>query len=790
MTEPVLREVEEREAEIDAAHKEVSIYLSRARDGLAAAERKLEMSQQQAATIHPNRLNQVEKMRSQAATKLQAQYRGHSLRSAMRGLNIPPPTPAQAQLLQSQATVVALEQALTDQETPVEKRASRLQGAKEAVAIAMSSSAFTDMHGETKVWAELRLPVGADSRALQEAKLRRAANSLCLRVESMLSISGIKTMSDEMAQRIGALEATAQSDMKATAERLRAAFPMLAWQGPCAGIVSEEGPSKLSQSLDAVANFVERAATMHTQSMAFCHSSSMTSEEVAAARAAVAAQTAAAAAAAPRSTEHPTLPAPPAPPKVVDAAVQVGSQVDYQPAVPVLNAPLARAFVKDANCSPHASPREVLRVMLRDTGHLDAAAESVESNEGKQVDILQVAAAKKVGKLWQKKAITSRAALREAGSPEVQMAKMASVCQWEDRIRHFVKASPTTGPQTFESTARSSSAPPIRRLPRDLMPALPPLRDRELELWQEQLVVLKQRLHTGALRATEAERRGRQLAAQLRVALQKAAEAEERCASNDNSTAPPDDVYQLRREVHQLRRLLSLLTPGLHGESLPWSPRLSAAGAPAVVHARAASPSDEPASVTEASDTEAGTEEQNVFRRLHSQESSSEKRWLQRRADLQDEGTRSTEAVMQAFSSVRHTGTVFAQMRSRFDAPHDGPELAMGVVDKLLAEAHIGDPSLPPLRCGAGASAPDLWPGPIPTPWQPVQSLGRSLSRPGSRAGIRSSHFISRPKKTSETAPRLTARAGLQRTYAGNSEGGGGFPKVKLADITTAPALY
>ena len=151
---------------------------------------------------------------------------------------------------------------------------------------------------------------------------------------------------------------------------------------------------------------------------------------------------------------------------------------------------------------------------------------------------------------------------------------------------------------------------------------------------------------------------------------------------------------------------------------------------------------------------------------------------------MQDEGARSTEAVMQAFSSVRHTGAVFAQMRSRFDAPHDGPE--PGGFDQLLAEAQIRDPSLPPLR-RAGATVADLWPGSA-SAWQPVQSLGRSLSRPGSRAGRQSTHSSSRPKKVSDAAARPIAR--LQRTYAGNSVGGRGFPKVKLAGSATAPALY
>ena len=724
--EQALSKAQSQEAEIDAAQKHAQADLSRLRAGLAAAERKLEMSLQQAATTHGRGagLAEEEKVRSEAATKLQARHRGRSTRSAMRELNIQPPKAAQAQ-----------PQALAD----------------------------------PAIWAEVRLPAGADSRALQEAKLRRAANGAIVSLESVLSLSQLKMMSGEMA-RLGALEATVQSKLEATAERLRVAFPMVAWQGPRAGIESV-GPAELSQRLDAAADFVERAATMHARSMASA------AEEVARAQAAAAAATA------PCSPEHLT---PPASPEVSDASVQVESQPDYPPAT---TAPPARPIVNDANCSPHASPREVLRVMLRETGLLDAA-EGAENNDSKPFGISQVADARRASGVWRKNTLARHSA-RE--NPEAEMVKLASVCQWEDRIRHFVEASPTTARQSISSTARSSSAPSIRRaVPREPTSALPPLADRELELWQEQLVVLKQRLHAAALRATEAERRGKQLASQLRVALQKAAEAEERYASNGRSTPPPpdDDVHELRSEVHQLRRLLSMLTPGLHGQNLPWSPRLSAAGTAAVVHARGTSPSNDAGSGggnQTSVDPAAATQDQDVFRRLHSQESSSEKRWLQRRADLQDESARSTEAVMQAFSSVRHTGAVFAQMRSRFDAPHDGPE--PGGFDQLLAEAQIRDPSLPPLR-RAGATVADLWPGSASTAWQPVQSLGRSLSRPGSRAGRQSSTHsssTSRPKKVSDAAARPIAR--LQRTYAGNSVGGGG-PKFKLAGSATAPALY
>ena len=184
--EQALSKAQSQEAEIDAAQKHAQADLSRLRAGLAAAERKLEMSLQQAATTHGRGagLAEEEKVRSEAATKLQARHRGRSTRSAMRELNIQPPKAAQAQ-----------PQALAD----------------------------------PAIWAEVRLPAGADSRALQEAKLRRAANGAIVSLESVLSLSQLKMMSGEMA-RLGALEATVQSKLEATAERLRVAFPMVAWQ--------------------------------------------------------------------------------------------------------------------------------------------------------------------------------------------------------------------------------------------------------------------------------------------------------------------------------------------------------------------------------------------------------------------------------------------------------------------------------------------------------------------------------------------------------------------------------
>ena len=96
---------------------------------------------------------------------------------------------------------------------------------------------------------------------------------------------------------------------------------------------------------------------------------------------------------------------------------------------------------------------------------------------------------------------------------------------------------------------------------------------------------------------------------------------------------------------------------------------------------------------------------------------------------------------MQAFSSIRHTGAVFAEMRSRFDAPHDGPDA--GVVDKLLARLRLGDLALPPLRRGGEASVSGSWTSPgAAKSWQ----LGRPMEH-GARA--QSSQPTTRPKTTS-----------------------------------------
>lgn len=327
------------------------------------------------------------------------------------------------------------------------------------------------------------------------------------------------------------------------------------------------------------------------------------------------------------------------------------------------------------------------------------------------------------------------------------MAKLVRTFQWDDRVRQSTDAEPRLS-QGTHSAARPSSAPPSRMSASTSRTSAPAPELKDMELWQEQMDILKQQMQAEALRVTDAERRAMQLDVQLRAARQQATEAEEFLIGSNSSNSTATD------DVKQLRRLLSLVTPGLHGQSLPWSPRLSASGSAAVLRARAAAP------VENVGDKERqcagspaekgvpaapGAERHDVFRRLHRHNrDSGSARWSQRRAEMQQKSTRSTEAVMQAFSSIRHTGAVFAEMRSRFDAPHDGPDA--GVVDKLLARLRLGDLgdlALPPLRRGGDASVSGSWTSPgAAKSWQ----LGRPMEH-GARA--QSSQPTTRPKTTS-----------------------------------------
>ena len=167
-------------------------------------------------------------------------------------------------------------------------------------------------------------------------------------------------------------------------------------------------------------------------------------------------------------------------------------------------------------------------------------------------------------------------------------------------------------------------------------------------------------------------------------------------------------------------------------------------------------------------------------------------RQAMRRADLQEEAARSTEAVMQAYASVRHTGAVFAQMRSRFDAPSEDPDPGAGSFDKLLARAQMTDPALPPVRRGgASAATPEPWGSRTGTPWQPVQSLGRHYDAIGSRTGQSSRPKTSSSSSSPASNPRQTPTRPVRRPPSVQRPDARGAPQLKvLSTSSTAPALY
>ena len=815
LMEPALKEAEEREAEIEAAHRQAQTDVKRARGGLAAAERKLEMGQQ-AEMQNVQTLDEEEKVRGEAVAKLQAQIRGHSARNAMHELSIPSPSEAARRctsrdgIKHSVSTRIQTTPSGCDEDGESGLPNAQTRGPSSAVPAVGQAQSFG-----------VRLPAGCDGGVLEEVSMRSAAKGALLRVESILCLSKIRTMSMEMAEHTSAqmtLEAKVRSGLRTTMERLRTAFPQLAWhassgtelsaeslreasasvlrltavvpgaadysQGQPLGLsfkepahpaddqedygsvgsrISEENPAAADETVPlqpsasktirqelfvceclhamaALADFVERAAVMHAEA-----------EQVAAARAKAAEATRAeavdsmalptaatstsaaeadaaegasdpAAAHEPKRVALPPRRTPgteasrdadavttPKQVELADAAVQVGRDEHDRPAPSMVQAPKpahieprqlqSPAVVSaDAGCSPHASPREILRMMLQESGLLDTAD-------------------------------PCRAHEHEPSGPEGAMAKLVRTFQWDDRVRQSTDAEPRLS-QGTHSAARPSSAPPSRMSASTSRTSAPALELKDMELWQEQMDILKQQMQAEALRVTDAERRAMQLDVQLRAARQQAMEAEEFFIGSNSSNSTATD------DVKQLRRLLSLVTPGLHGQSLPWSPRLSASGSAAVLRARAALPIEKAGdkerqcagSPAEKGDKDVpavpGAERQNVFRRLHRHNrDSGSARWSQRRADLQQESARSTEAVMQAFSSIRHTGAVFAEMRSRFDAPHDGPEPA-GVVDKLLARLRLGDLALPPLRRGGEASVSGSWTSPgAANSWQ----LGRPM---------------------------------------------------------------
>ena len=695
------------------------------------------------------------------------------------------------QLQQSLATVSELEVALADPSMPAAEKpamVARLSSAKADVALAAAAlpsqpaapapppkadfvpavaSAFAEMRSEMKLWAGGSLPAGKDSGVAEEAKLRKTADESLLRVESVLSVSELRNISQDLAHRersaqsrADAVVAQLKADLQSASRRACAAFPAVAWAGP-GDDFGLGGTSEVSHALSSIADFVERAAAMQEATRLAAL------EELEAARA----EAAAAAAAAERApvedgklpevvdepppvdevTEPPPPVEPPAPAPVVVAEPPHTQDAAPPSAAPVAAEPPPPAVVcEDVGCNPHASPEEVLRFMLHETGLLDPA--------------------------------TREAALRAAGGPETELAKLVRMFQWDDKIRSYSEGAAATSSGHVDRP-RSASLASIRLPSRKA--ALPPLAPDEMALWEQQLVVLKQRLEAEAERAAEAERRAKQLIAQLRAARQKAEAAEQPVPfSSDDATS--DDV-------NQLRRLLSLMTPGLHGQRLPWSPRLTASGSPAVVHARAPSPTDKAREdEAPAQATEAANEGQSVFRRLHSRESRSSSRWQQRRADLQEEAARSTEAVMQAYASVRHTGAVFAQMRSRFDAPSEDPDPGAGSFDKLLARAQMTDPALPPVRRGgASAATPEPWGSRTGTPWQPVQSLGRHYDAIGSRTGQSSRPKTSSSSSSPASNPRQTPTRPVRRPPSVQRPDARGAPQLKvLSTSSTAPALY
>jgi len=661
-----------------------------------------------------------------------------------------PSTPAtekpalQARLSRAKAEVAAA--AVTQPAQPAASAPARKAEVVPAVA-----SAFAEMRSEMKVWAGGSLPAGKDSGLAEEATLRKTADEALMRVESVLSVSELRNISQGLAHRersaqsrAGAVVAQLKADLHSASRRACAAFPAVVWAGP-GGDFGLGGAPEVSDALSSIADFVERAAaTQEVMRLAAV-------EQLEAARAEAALAAAAAASKGPPAEQEEKPPEvvdeptpavePPAPAPAAVVAKPPHTQVAPFAAEPP---PTPAVVCEDTGCNPHAGPEEVLRFMLHETGLLDPA--------------------------------TREAALRSAGGPETELAKLVRMFQWDDKIRNFSEGSATTSSGQV-ARPRSATLASIRLPSRKA--ALPPLAPDEMALWEQQLVELKQRLEAEAERAAEAERRAKQLIAQLRAARQEAEAAAE---------PVPFSTLDGTDEVNQLRRLLSMMTPGLHGQRLPWSPRLTASVSPAVVHARAASPTEKPGEdeAPAQQPTEAADENQSVFRRLHSRESRSSSRWQQRRADLQEETARSTEAVMQAYASVRHTGAVFAQMRSRFDAPSEGADPGAGSFDKLLARAQMSDPALPPVRRGgAGAATPDPWGSRAGTPWQPVQSLGRPYDAIGSRVGQSSRPKTSSTSSSPASNPRQRRPPSVQRPDARGS------PQLKvLSTSSTAPALY
>ena len=164
-------------------------------------------------------------------------------------------------------------------------------------------------------------------------------------------------------------------------------------------------------------------------------------------------------------------------------------------------------------------------------------------------------------------------------------------------------------------------------------------------------------------------------------------------------------------ELTHLRRVVAMMTPGLHSQRLPWSPKLEASSDPAVVHA---------VRVAQSSSKHKAAEDGGSLSRMQQAAGVSSDRWAKRRAHLEFERKRSAEAAMQAFAAVHYNGGVFVEMHSRFDEPR--PPTSDGV-----------DPALPPIRSTPGSVTRALVAN-QPSPGHSARRVQRGGLQPSSSA--------------------------------------------------------
>lgn len=159
-----------------------------------------------------------------------------------------------------------------------------------------------------------------------------------------------------------------------------------------------------------------------------------------------------------------------------------------------------------------------------------------------------------------------------------------------------------------------------------------------------------------------------------------------------------NEVERLRRENAQLRRSLAVVTPGFHGEQLPWSPRLQAsasaaityprlprspAGRPAtsdgsVQHAASAAsaahadaladplapPLATPATALGSADEDGAAKTNGLAtargatQRMRDEDAKRQRKWEAKRAQLEANRSMEVEATMRAFAAVHYTGEV------------------------------------------------------------------------------------------------------------------------------------